>query len=351
MTSPIRHIPESGGRGRRRGRSRRYGPARAAVAGAVLLTALLGAAGCGSAGGGAGDRSAAKEAPAAQRDEAGGTAADGPAAGEAGTAARRPDGTEDASGAASPGDTRRAASAPSHVIRTATLTVRVKDVPSALDSARTAAENAGGYVGDETTDRDSDGHERSRLVLRVPQEKYAGLLEELAGTGTLIERKVEAEDVTDQVVDVESRVRSQRASVARVRELMDRAEKLSDIVTLEGELSTRQTELEALLARRAALKERTAMATVTLRLTETQRAEKPGDDELSFAEALAGGWNAMLTGLRWLAVAVGAVLPFAAALAVVLLLIRLAGRLLPDRAGREPGPAARPEPSDPAREE
>ncbi|WP_078843443.1 DUF4349 domain-containing protein [Streptomyces albus] len=368
MTSPTHHIPESRAGGRRRGRNHYRGPARTAAA-AVLLTALLGAAGCGSSGGA--DGKSAAEAPASQEDRGGGgSAADGPAVGDAGTDGRaaQPGGTREGTGPASPGDAARVPkSFPAHVIRTATLTVRVKDVPSALDTARTAVENAGGYVGDETTDRDSDGRERSRLVLRVPQEEYGDLLEELAGTGKLIERKVEAQDVTDQVVDVESRVKSQRASVARVRELMDRADKLSDIVTLEGELSTRQSALEALLAQQASLKERTAMATVTLSLTETARAEKkPDDDETSFTDALAGGWNAMITALRWLAVVVGAVLPFAVALAVILVLVRLAGRLLPDRAGRRRGtaepaaaappaggtvPAPRPEPSDPAREE
>ena len=74
----------------------------------------------------------------------------------------------------------------------------------------------------------------SRVVLRVPQEKYDAVLAELAGAGKLLSRKADAEDVTDQVVDVESRIATQRASVNRVRALMDRAVKLSDVVTLEG---------------------------------------------------------------------------------------------------------------------
>ena len=62
---------------------------------------------------------------------------------------------------------------------------------------------------------------------------------------TRLDRTAKAEDVTDQVVDVDSRIKSQRASVARVRELMDRATKLSDVVELEGELSNREADLEA----------------------------------------------------------------------------------------------------------
>ncbi|NUO46506.1 MAG: DUF4349 domain-containing protein, partial [Streptomyces sp.] len=136
------------------------------------------------------------------------------------------DGKEAAPGAADSGG-RQASTAPrlptSHIIRTAELTVQVKDVPKALDAARTTTENAGGYVGKESTSRDEKGAEETRVTLRVPVDRYEEVLAELEGSGKLIERTAKAQDVTDQVVDVESRIKSQRASVARIRELMDRA--------------------------------------------------------------------------------------------------------------------------------
>ncbi|MFD4477765.1 DUF4349 domain-containing protein [Streptomyces sp. NPDC058471] len=235
-----------------------------------------------------------------------------------------------------------------HIIRTATLTVRVKDVPKALDEARSVAADAGGVVGDETTDRDGRGHERSRIVLRVPQDRYDEVLTSLEGTGKLIERKAKAQDVTDQVVDVESRVKSQRASVARVRELMDKATKLSDVVTLEGELSTRQSELESLLAQQSSLKDRTSMSTITLSLSETAAKKADADDDPTFLDALSGGWSAFVTMLRWLAVVLGAMLPFAA---VAVLLFLLWQRLVRPRLPRRPAVAAAPvAPAAPARE-
>ncbi|EGX59720.1 lipoprotein, partial [Streptomyces zinciresistens K42] len=230
------------------------------------------------------------------------------------------------------------------VIRTASLTVRVKDVPEALDAARTTVEAAGGYVGSETTVRDGRGRERTRLVLRVPVAGYAGVLAGLEGSGTLLERSARAQDVTDQVVDVDSRISSQRASVARVRALMDRAAKLSDVVALEGELSSRQAELESLLARQASLKDRTGLATITLSLTETGVRKAAADDGPGFLDALAGGWSAFVTTVRWLAVAFGAALPFlvAAALLALLWLKVLRGRL-----PRRPEPVHAPVPGPP----
>lgn len=208
---------------------------------------------------------------------------------------------------------------PSHIIRTATLTVRVKDVPKALDEARTAVEGVGGFVGSESTTRDGKDRERTRVVLRVPAEKYEEVLTALEGTGKLIERKTKAEDVTDQVVDVESRITTQRASVARIRELMNRATKLSDVVTLEGELSTRQADLESLLAQQKSLKDRTSLATITLSLSETAVKKAAEDDEPGFVDALAGGWGAFVAVFRWLGLALAAVLPFAAVAALLLL--------------------------------
>ncbi|MFJ2929690.1 DUF4349 domain-containing protein [Streptomyces massasporeus] len=247
------------------------------------------------------------------------------------------------SGEAAPGGTGSGAKATappklaaSHIIRTASLTVQVKDVPKALDQARTGVENAGGYVGNETTTRDAEGHERTRVVLRVPVEKYDEVLADLEGSGKLLDRSAKAEDVTDQVVDVESRITTQRASVARIRELMDRATKLSDVVTLEGELSTRQADLESLLARQKSLKDRTSLATITLSLSETPVKKAAEDDDPGFVDALAGGWSAFVTMLRWLAVAFGAILPFAAVAALIVLLWL---RVVRPRLPRRPAPA------------
>ncbi|MFF0199975.1 DUF4349 domain-containing protein [Streptomyces sp. NPDC005017] len=227
------------------------------------------------------------------------------------------------------------------IIRTASLTVQVEDVPEALEEARTVAEGAGGYVGRESTTRDSGGRERTRVVLRVPVEAYDEVLDDLEGSGKLLERTARAEDVTDQVVDVESRIRTQRASVARIRELMDRATRLTDVVQLEGELSARQSDLEALLARQVSLKDRTSLATITVSLSETPVERAAEDDDPGFVDALSGGWGAFLTTLRWIALVLGAVLPFAAALGLLALLwLRVVRPRLPRAAGPAPTAAA-----------
>lgn len=293
----------------------------------VLLAAALALTGCSGADDSGGASSAADKA----------AVGDDMARSEAQAGAAEQDAGQGAGASGS-----KATSAPkittASIIRTASLTVQVEDVPKALDEARTTTENAGGYIGDETTTRDEDGAERTRVVLRVPVQRYDDVLADLQGAGKLLARTAKAQDVTDQVVDVDSRIKSQRASVVRVRELMDRATRLSDVVTLEGELSTREADLEALLAQQASLKDRTSLATVTLSLQEKPAEEAAEDDDPGFVDALTGGWDAFMTMLRWIAVAFGAMLPF---LAVAALLVAAWLRLLRPR--RRTAPAAEPE--------
>ncbi|MFJ3223892.1 DUF4349 domain-containing protein [Streptomyces sp. NPDC086783] len=290
----------------------------------VLLAAALALTGCGGADSADGGSDAGGKAFDSGAREQDAKAADGGGSGRG-------------SGGAQSRPTAAPKAAESHIIRTASLTVQVKDVPDALADARTTAEDAGGFVGSETTRRDERGHERTRVVLRVPVERYEEVLDDLEGSGKLLARTGKAQDVTEQVVDVESRVKSQRASVARIRELMDKATKLADVVTLEGELSSRQADLESLLAQQASLKDRTSLATITLSLTQTP-VKKAGteDGDPGFLDALAGGWHAFVTMLRWIAVAFGAVLPFLAGAA---LLVLLWVRLVRPRLSRRTAPA------------
>ena len=167
----------------------------------MLLAVTLALAGCGASGddgggksrGSGGDRAAGAQASQGPGDDSAALRDEGGADGDRAEGGKKRVGGDarNPSGPLRPADT--------HIIRTASLTVRVKDVPKALERARTAAEGAGGLVGDESTDRDRRGHDRSRVVLRVPQDRYEQVLSDLAGTGKLISRNAKAEDVTEEL--------------------------------------------------------------------------------------------------------------------------------------------------------
>ncbi|MDQ0793243.1 DUF4349 domain-containing protein [Streptomyces sp. B1I3] len=303
---------------------------------AVLLTAT--ACGAGDSGGSADGSKADQKAAAPEAAGPGSEASEADGADSSGDAGRQAAGKPAGGKAPAPG-----AGVTVHVIRTAALDVEVKSVPKAVAAARGAAEGAGGLVADERTERVDDTHEMSHLVLRVPQDRYESVLRTLAGSGKLLSRTSGAKDVTGQVVDVESRISTQRASVARVRSLMDKAERLSDVVTLEGELSSRQADLESLLAQQASLKDRTSLATITLDLREPYEDGKDAEDEEpGFLDALGAGWDAFVAMVRWIALAVGATAPFLATAAALVLVWRLlrGRRTLRRSTPTAPAPAA-----------
>jgi hypothetical protein len=291
---------------------------------AVLLAASLAVAGCSA--------SDSSDSEAASGDKAARPAEADGANGAAGTGAGTGSGAVQPSSGGKPA--KSLVLTKSQIIRTASLSVQVKDVSRALDTARTAVAGSGGFVGNESTRRDGSGQEFSTIVLRVPQESYDSVLTALQGAGKLLSRTSDAKDVTGQVVDTESRIASQRASVARIRTLMNRADKIGDVVELESELSSRQADLESLLAQQSSLKDQTGLATITLSLSEPPVAAKSAekdDDSPGFLDALSGGWGAFTTMLKWIAIVVAAVAPFAAVLAVLYVLWRLVRARLPRR--------------------
>ena len=198
------------------------------------------------------------------------------------------------------------------LIRIARLELKAADVAEAVGRGKDAATRAGGFAGAEET-RES----RATLTLRVPSDKLDPVLEELAKLGEVTVRDVRSTDVTDQLVDTQSRIASQKASVDRVRALLERANTVGEVVQVEGELTRRQAELEALQKRLESMSNQVAMSTVTLTVTRT--GAPPAKADSGFLAGLASGWNALLAFGSGLLTAIGAVLPFAAVLAIPVL--------------------------------
>lgn len=193
------------------------------------------------------------------------------------------------------------------VIRTAELDVRVDDVRRAAEEAGRLIRAAGGGV--EAEDRSGTGDDGSAtLTLRVPPAAFDQTISDLAALGDERGRRLSSEDVTDQVVDLEARLATQRASVDRVRALLGEADALGEVVQIESELTKRTADLEALEARLASLSARVDQSTIVLRL-DSEGGPVVGQ-ALGFGDGLRGGWAALTATARVAAVTAGALLPF-----------------------------------------
>ena len=119
-------------------------------------------------------------------------------------------------------------------------------------------------------------------MLEVPPAELAAVADALEDLGTVLSFDQLAEDVTDQLADLDTRIANLRASVERVRALYAEAVDIDSIVRLEAELTRRETDLEVLLASQQALEDRVTMSTLTVDVAATPGAldaddDRPGD--------------------------------------------------------------------------
>jgi hypothetical protein len=235
------------------------------------------------------------------------------------------------------------AEVPERIVHTATLRLRVDDPAAAADGAEDVAEEAGGSTSDRTEEADA---EEVTLTLRVPAEAFTTAVDDIADLGEVLDRRVSAEEVTDQVVDLEGRLANAEASAARLRELFAEAQDVTHVVALEQALTEREAEVESLQGQLQVLEDRADRSTIDLALT--QEGEPEVDDDIpGFLEGLRSGWVAFRNVLAVAVTILGFLLPFLVPLAVAGLAIRgIARRRARRRPPRPPsgpsGPGAPP---------
>ncbi|GAA4900844.1 uncharacterized protein DUF4349 [Stackebrandtia albiflava] len=239
----------------------------------------------------------------------------GSAGDEGGDGAAAPADVSGAEADAEPSDTPVDVSADRQIVYTAGLSVESDDPAGLADDATDLVTDAGGFVAADERGLDPH-HVWASLVLKVPADRFETVLTSLAELGTELSRNVATVDTTGTVVDLESQIATKRASVERVRELLDGAQDLDQIVLLEDELTTRETELASLLARQRDLAEQVGYATITLTVSppDTRTPVESGPD--GFWEGLAVGWSGFLGFLTGLVTVLGVLTPFLVAFGV-----------------------------------
>lgn len=211
------------------------------------------------------------------------------------------------------------------IIHTAELEVAAGDVDGAAEAARDLARSASGFVFSE--DADLEGDTRIELVLKVPPARFDATLAALAELGDLRRQVVATDDVTEQVVDLDARLATARASADRLRAILPGAPAVPDVVAVEQALAQREAEVASLEAQLRSLRGKADLATITLILTEPAEAAV-SDDIPGFVPGLRTGVVALVNVAQVTATVVGFVLPFALVLgplAAVAVLVRRRG--------------------------
>lgn len=189
------------------------------------------------------------------------------------------------------------------------IAAEVDDVVPAVRSARDEVAAEGGYVFAQEVSGNS-----AHVVLKVPAVRFDAAFDAVLGIGDVTSQSIEAEDVSEQFTDLESRKATLETSIARLRGFLDATTNVDEISRLESELTNREAERDVIAGQLRVLQDRTSFATISVSYTSDEEGDAALADESSgppgFGRGLEVGWDAVVLAAGITATAGGFILPF-----------------------------------------
>ena len=160
-------------------------------------------------------------------------------------------------------------SASSMIVRTGYAGIEVDSLDTAIARIRLLAGRAGGFVANTTVQGGRDQARTASLEVKIPAERFDDALTALSPIGKVESVNVNAEDVSEEYVDIAARVENAHRLEARIIQLLaNRTGKLQDVLSVEHELARVREEIERYEGRMRFLKTRAAMSTLTIAVHE-----------------------------------------------------------------------------------
>jgi hypothetical protein len=162
------------------------------------------------------------------------------------------------------------AAAERKIIRNATLTLEADDPSKAVQRVASVAESRGGFVVTSESrqqggERGSKGYEVFTVEMRVPAAQFDAALAEIrAAAGSVTAQSITGKDVTEEYIDLEARLRTQRALETQLMEIMKGAKAVEDAIAVQRELTNVRTEIERLEGRRRFLENQSSLSTISV---------------------------------------------------------------------------------------
>lgn len=152
------------------------------------------------------------------------------------------------------------------LVWTADLEIEVSDITANVAAVTALTTKQGGFV-ERTTNR-KDGS--ATMTLRVPASILKTTITRLETIGTVTHQSVSAEDVTEKYVDIDARLKNKIALRDRLKQLLDKATAVKDILSIETELNRVQSDIDSMTAQIKSLKGRADFATIDLTISRKQ---------------------------------------------------------------------------------
>jgi uncharacterized protein DUF4349 len=158
------------------------------------------------------------------------------------------------------------------VIQNAEMTIETDKPSEGQQKIGVIAEKHGGFVVISESKHNEAASQNVastvvNVVVRVPAQKFQTALDEIRAVGgRILHEKSSGQDVTEEYIDLEARIRTKRALEAQFLEIMKQARKISDAMEVQTQLAEVRTEIERLEGRRRFLENQSALSTINVTL-------------------------------------------------------------------------------------
>jgi hypothetical protein len=157
------------------------------------------------------------------------------------------------------------------VIYQADLRLRVKRFEKTLQIIEEKVDKYGGYIADSNVNKAGKEQMSGSIKLRVPQKHFQAFLHEAEGLAAeVIGRDIKGQDVTEEYVDLSSRLKSKRVVEERLTTFMKDAAKTEDLLKISADLATVQEEIETIEGKMKFLENQTSLSTINITLYENK---------------------------------------------------------------------------------
>lgn len=156
------------------------------------------------------------------------------------------------------------------LIKTVNLNVETENFEQLNETLYKKVESLGGYVENYST-QGQEGYRSSSMTARIPKNNLNTFLETVEGSSNITYRQEEVEDVTLSYVDLESHKKMLQKEQDRLLELLEKAETIEDIITVESRLTEVQYQLESMESQLRTYDNQVDYSTVYLNIDEVER--------------------------------------------------------------------------------
>lgn len=178
------------------------------------------------------------------------------------------------------------------MLKLASLTVRAQNVESAERKAATVAAQYGGFVVASNGTNLASETPVVTTTVKIPQRQFAAAIAAFEGLGQRLEKSVQGEDVSGQIIDAAARIKTLSREEAGLNELLGSARKLDEMIMLRDRITQLRSEIEILNAQRTNLSQRVAYSTLNLTLVQAapleMKASDPGWFNIAVSSAIQG---------------------------------------------------------------